>query len=213
MKRLLLILLVFSSLVSSGQTTRKLFGLNINNTPPDTRRIAFGEVGESSENMTLSNLYSIVESNLDVYNKTEIDGFFANYLAKDNLTVYTPTLDYHPATKVYVDRGFDNVNWSTVTAGANVNLFNVRVSQANGVVYLSGRYESTSNSVAGKIIFTLPLSITPPQVPIEFGATNRLSQNNEGNQLYIDTGSRDIRLRVDGDNGWEYSFNISYPLF
>ena len=213
MKRILLILLVFSSLISSGQTTRKLFGLNINNTPPNTRRIAFGEVGESSENMTLSNLYSIVESNLDVYTKTEIDVFFANYLAKDNTIAYTPTLDYHPATKLKVDRGYDDVNWSTVTAGANVNLFNVFVSQANGVVYLTGRYESTSGSVAGKVILTLPLSITPPQIPIEFGAINRLSQNNEGNQLYIDSGSRDIRLRVDGDNNWEYSFNISYPLF
>lgn len=36
----------------------------------------------------------------DYYNKTEID---SNFLKKTNTTVYTPTQNYHPATKKYVD--------------------------------------------------------------------------------------------------------------
>ena len=34
---------------------------------------------------------------------------FNNYLAKDNTTKYTPTANYHPATKKYVD---DLVSWT-----------------------------------------------------------------------------------------------------
>lgn len=37
------------------------------------------------------------------YTKTETDNKFMNYLAKDNTITYTPTLDYHPTTKKYVD--------------------------------------------------------------------------------------------------------------
>ena len=44
----------------------------------------------------------------------------SNYLAKDNTTVFTPTGDYNPATKKYVD---DNAG-STYTAGDGINIVN-----------------------------------------------------------------------------------------
>jgi hypothetical protein len=36
-----------------------------------------------------------------------------NVLEKDNTTAYTPTEDYHPATKLYVDWMWTNINWLT----------------------------------------------------------------------------------------------------
>lgn len=104
MKKILLILLVALSFASSGQIIkRKGFGLDLNATPPLTRRIIIGEVGALSENMTMQQLSDFVTTNLDVYTTTEIDGFFTNYLSKTNLSAYTPTLDTHPATKKYAD--------------------------------------------------------------------------------------------------------------
>lgn len=40
------------------------------------------------------------------YTKEQVDGKFGSYLPKNNTTEYTPTSDYNPATKKYVD---DNV--------------------------------------------------------------------------------------------------------
>ena len=39
----------------------------------------------------------------DYYNKNSVDTKLANYLAKDNTTVFTPTENYQPSTKKYVD--------------------------------------------------------------------------------------------------------------
>lgn len=39
----------------------------------------------------------------DYYNKNSVDTKLANYLAKDNTTAFTPTENYQPSTKKYVD--------------------------------------------------------------------------------------------------------------
>lgn len=39
----------------------------------------------------------------DYYNKNNVDTKLANYLAKDNTTAFTPTENYQPSTKKYVD--------------------------------------------------------------------------------------------------------------
>ena len=54
-------------------------------------------------------------------------------LSKKNTGVYTPTSDYHPATKKYVD---DNVK--TYTAGTNVSISNENVISATDTTYTAG---------------------------------------------------------------------------
>ena len=76
MKKILFITLMLCSIVAMGQSKRKLFNLNINNTPTSTRRLAFGEDGILSENITLAEFYNLIVDNLNVYDKTEIDNFF-----------------------------------------------------------------------------------------------------------------------------------------
>ena len=42
----------------------------------------------------------------------------SNYIAKDNTTEYTPTTDYNPATKKYVDDGIINYINEAILGGA-----------------------------------------------------------------------------------------------
>ena len=51
-----------------------------------------------ADNLT-ANYYTTDET----YNKDEIDNNLSNYLAKNNTTSYTPSGNYNPATKLYVD--------------------------------------------------------------------------------------------------------------
>ena len=128
MKKILFITLMLCSIVAMGQSKRKLFNLNINNTPPSTRRLAFGEDGILSENITLAEFYNLIVDNLNVYDKTEIDNFFLNYLSKTNTITYVPTNSYHPATKNYVDNSIDGVTnvdqgWTELTNGYRLQWF------------------------------------------------------------------------------------------
>jgi len=86
-----------------AEQDRLLFDLSLNATPPLTRRIAIGEAGALSENMTLPQFAAFVTENIDTYTKGEINSLLNNYLAKNNLASYTPSQNYHPATKKYVD--------------------------------------------------------------------------------------------------------------
>lgn len=77
--------------------------------------------------LTIDELWSMaLESTTDYYTKTETDNLLdnkvgkSNVLEKDNTTTFTPTADYHPATKKYVD---DNAwgggwgwNWPILSA-------------------------------------------------------------------------------------------------
>ena len=63
-------------------------------------------------------------------------------LSKKNTGVYTPTSDYHPATKKYVD---DNVK--TYTAGTNVSISNENVISATDTTYTAGTGIDITNNV------------------------------------------------------------------
>ena len=63
-------------------------------------------------------------------------------LMKDNTTAFTPTADYHPATKKYVDEhaggggGISQVFYVGTTAPDNTNL--LWIDTANGLKYYNG---------------------------------------------------------------------------
>lgn len=99
-------------------------------TPELDKRVAWGKVGEPTQNTTWGNIVTWLESvlgflrkdanlsdltnkntaqaNLDVYNKFGVDSIVShralrnNVLEKNNTTPYEPTSSYHPATRKMV---------------------------------------------------------------------------------------------------------------
>lgn len=191
---------------------RKAFDRDLNPNPDLDFRILIGKLGFLSENIELQQFFDLIISRLDVYNKEEINTLLVNYLAKNNLTAYTPTEPYHPATKKYIDDGGQIVSWQNATAGSNITNFYCKVSQVGKFVTITCEYKSTSNSVAGKTIATLPAVIDTASVDISFSASSYEAQDSEGQQLYIPAGGRNIKLKYNGDDGYIYSFCVTYPV-
>jgi len=119
-----------------------LFGRPEDNDPALTQKLAHGTGTTAAKTMTFQGLVtwlttklpflktannlsdvnaSTARTNLSVYSKAESDltgGTKAdktNVLERNNTGVYAPTLDYHPATKKYVDQGGKVVNWTACT--------------------------------------------------------------------------------------------------
>lgn len=82
---------------------RKLLNLTLDATPPQTYRIAIGENGVQSKNIQIDQFITLIKNDLNVYTQAEVNTLLTNYLSKSNVILYSPTLDYHPATKKYVD--------------------------------------------------------------------------------------------------------------
>lgn len=72
----------------------ELHDRTIDSVPDKTWRIAYGAPGEDTLNMTIQDFYDNISVSV-LYDW--------KYLSKTNVTSYTPTEDYHPATKKYVD--------------------------------------------------------------------------------------------------------------
>ena len=218
MKKTLLILMVILPLLASSQGSRKLFGLGINNTPPSTRRLAIGEAGSLAENITLGEFYNLVSAQLNVYTVTEVDDLFNNYISKTNTTSYTPTSDYHPATKKYVD---DNVAGSTTPWTdliPNTSVINyypkAKVSERNGLVTITGIFAFIPDGNAinqENLVFTIPSSIPLCTQDIEIVCGQIIPGDEEVLVLYIPANTRNIRLRLRGDYPQEYYFTVTYP--
>lgn len=112
--------------------SRPLFEQPLDSNPSDlTYRVAFGKASNFTKNMTLTSLITWLNaqlgfnlksnnlsdvpnkvtgrSNLGVYSTSEVDADLAlkadksNVLQLDNTATYTPSSNYHPATKKYVD--------------------------------------------------------------------------------------------------------------
>lgn len=190
---------------------RKLFDLNLNANPNLDKRVAIGEDGEQSENMTMQQFLDFTTTNLDVYTQAEINTLLLNYLSKTNLTVYTPTQPTHPATKGYVDDGGIIVAWASLTAGTDVTIVNGKASQVGKMITVTCEYKSAAGTFADKTVLTLPVSIGLSTVDIDFGGTNSSTSNQQGQQLYIPAGTRTIKLRNAGDDQVFYSFCVTYP--
>ena len=89
----------------------------------------------------------------DIYVQTPPN--LSRFLAKDNTTAYTPTGDYNPATKLYVDSGLSNKQDSLVS-GTNIKTVNgSSVLGAGDIVTEQIQYSSVPTASAanlGKVI-------------------------------------------------------------
>lgn len=208
MKKILILLLIAVSFSANAQ--RKLFGLDLNATPDLSRRVAIGEVGVQSENMTMQQFLDFTTTNLDVYTQTEINNLFLNYISKTNLTSYTPTQDFHPSTKKYTDDK-SNASYVSITSfGSNTSGGLGKVAQADNVVHFSGKF-TDDGFLDGNTAFTLPLSISPPLVDIYIHAGN-ISGGGSA-RLKISAGSRSaIAEDQESGTGAVMSFNETYLI-
>lgn len=97
-----------------------------------------------------SGVYGAKRSRIILYNYDGYDVLDAtNILFKNNTITYTPTADYHPATKKYVD---DNVK--TYTAGDNItisedNVISATISSGNYTIFENyNEWDTTENRIA-----------------------------------------------------------------
>lgn len=115
----------------------RLFEQSTETTPGNlSDRLGYGRAGVPTKNITWTNLLAWLNSvlsfmkpsnnlsdvddlatartNLDVYDTTTIDDALdlkadkSNVLEKDNTTTFTPTQDYHPATKIFVENSIES---------------------------------------------------------------------------------------------------------
>jgi hypothetical protein len=189
---------------------RKLFDLALNATPPLTRRVGIGESGISSENMTMQQLLDFTTTNLDVYTQAEIDTFLLNYLSKTNLTPYTPTLDYHPATKKYVIDGGESTSWLNMTAGAGATVIYAKVAQSNNHVIGTAKFTLNSGG-SGVSVLNIPGSIDTSTINIYIPGTN--ADLEASGAFKLDAGTRIIKTDDDVDGSRVYVINFSYFTF
>ena len=78
---------------------KKLYDRPIEDNPDTDLRISFGKNGVLTLNTTFASLFIYLKANISY------DDQFIN---RTNIDAFTPTSDYHPATKKYVD---DNTVW------------------------------------------------------------------------------------------------------
>ncbi len=210
MKRIIILLVVFTSFFANAQSKRKLFGLDLNPTPALDYRVPIGKVGSSSLNMTMQQLLDFTTLNLSVYSKVEVDDFFLNYLAKNNLLEYIPTLEHHPSTKGYVDSGGIIVPWAACTAATNVTLTDCKASQVGKHVYVTGKFSISTGPNDGVLLFTLPPSIGTSTIDV-FSSGGLASGSASTIPIRLESNTRNVRIVGGGYSGNTYSFSISYP--
>lgn len=188
---------------------RKSFDLTLTSTPPDTFRLVVGEEGIPSENILLSVFYDLIKAQLDTYTQAEIATILTNYLAKTNSISYTPTQNYHPATKKYVDDGGLIIPWTNCNTAPSVTLTNCKASQVGVTVYVTGQFSHSSVST-GALILTLPSTIAIPTIDI-YGTSSVKGANVATTPIQIEANTRNMIMQDGGNSGITYSFLITYP--
>ena len=86
----------------------------------------------TQENM-ISNTW-VLSVNGQTWDVTVASPDMSNYLAKDNTTAFTPTGDYNPATKKYVDDNVKASSWVTTTQPSNPNEWAIYYDTTNDVL-------------------------------------------------------------------------------
>lgn len=112
------------------------------------------------------------------------------------------------------DRLGDDETSQSLSAGSDVTIYNSSVTVKNGIVMVTGRYKSTSNTTTGKTLLMLPLSSDKwPSNRVDFGGINTSTDQNEGQQMYIAANSPYIKLTDNGDDNVIYSFFFCYGIY
>lgn len=109
----------------------------------------------------------------------------SKYLAKDNTTEYTPTADYHPATKKYVDS--KSVNISAEEG-------NAIVAKEDGI-YVPDVSDTNISAVSGNAIVKKQDGLYVPsvsEVKINPSDNNAIQQTENG--IYVEDKTKDIDL-------------------
>lgn len=204
-------------------------------TPELTRRLAWGAAGVATSNSTWQTVITWLESilgflktsnnlsdlnddtaarsNLGVYSTSEVDAELLlkadadNVLEKDNTTTYTPTSDYNPATKKYIDDLLSNTGWQDLL-NISANITNWGASnksiQTGNFVTISVTFSVQTEIAAANGIFELPSSFSV--------ATNRVILAGGGaSYFYIDSGERTIRPASTLGAGSVFTIAHTYP--
>lgn len=111
---------------------------------------------------------------------TEIEDEFLNYLAKNNTTSYTPTEDYHPATKLYVDSQIGGENHWDMLSGDILT----PVVSGTDILLDSGSWIGLG-SAAGRITFTDAATDVVSIDSANFAITNKFTFDVATNTLYF----------------------------
>lgn len=94
------------------------------------------------------NQYVRQDGNWAAVDIPEVD--LSNYLSKDNTTEYTPTEDYNPATKKYVDDSINSIEYTLPTASADT-LGGIKVGAGLAINSETGVLSATGGGVADAV--------------------------------------------------------------
>lgn len=187
----------------------------------------------------------------DYYNKTEVDAKFSdyynkndtdiklhNYLSKTNTTVFTPTANYHPATKKYVDdknatvddqiEEADSVKYLCMdtgllykdvnTTGVTINLNTTGVNGNAGSTgaWTPGHYRGDIGSkhsikMTVKYVATAPLNITGLGVYLTRALDDTVYQLSANNLIHTELGPYISDTQI-SDTFKTYSIEAYYKI-
>ena len=123
----------------------------------------------SNNTTVLQNVADILNLQGDITNLDNLKADKSNVLELDNVTAFTPTADYHPATKKYVD---DSVVAITVVPGGNDGSVQVNIGNNFGG-YNNFLYESDILTVPNIIMSSVTVDNTAAQVVVRDPADGR----------------------------------------
>ena len=107
--------------------------------------------------------YMYLNNTWELIGDTEVD--LSNYLAKNNTTSFTPSGDYNPATKLYVDKNI------TKTYLGKTKLYNTQAKALNMNELKKGLYilkhDSSNNKLFLKATYKLSSSASPTEQTLE----------------------------------------------
>lgn len=174
----------------------------------------------------------------DYYNKNNVDIKLANYLAKTNTTAFTPTENYHPATKKYVDdksatvddqiEEADSIKYLYMdtgllyknidTAGVTININTTGINGNSGSTgaWTKGRYRGDIGSkhaikMTVKYVATAPLNIIGLGVYLTRALDDTVYQLSANNLIHTELGPYISDTQI-SDTFKTYSIEAYYKI-
>lgn len=215
--------------------SRRIFEQPENNDPDLTKRVAFGGASKITENMTWSNFITWItgklsflkisenlndldnattaRTNLGVYSTTQVDTLLddkadeLDVLTKTNTTVYTPTADYHPGTKKYIDDQDESYSTVTVTpnTGGTVTAVNLKAYRHGASILIFGTVTIDSTSGAEVQVASISGYSPPTSDDVPYPSAAILSTNENASGRLASDGK--IYLRAHQNRVWRINFS------
>ena len=190
----------------------RLHEQTINNSPNDSKRIAFGAAGSATENITFGSLYTLLLTKLGFLKTSSNLSDLGNPVtARTNLGVYSTTqvdsaLSGRQATLVDVPYTAS----TRVHTGIEEASFYCNVAQFGKIVTGTGNIKINSSVDDDEILFTLPTSIGVPSTEINFIAIDASGSGACEMEIYIEAGTRNVRCKQRTGIDFVESFGFSY---